>query len=273
MSETFRCDDKEMLVAYLYEEIDAIGRREVERHLRTCAACTAEVAGLEAVRHDLAAWQPPESDLGFTIAQKPAAVLTSSRWSRMSVPRWAHAAAAVLLLATGVAIANVQVKYNSDGLTVSTGWMSQPPPAVAPTNAVSPAAMASAPAEPKPFMPAMDASASREDWRPALVALEQELRGELAQIKRSAPRLEARQASATSVDAAAVLRRVETMLAESEQRQRQEMATRLIQLSREFDGRRSADMMRVAQDLKSIQVRTANGFNNLVRHVSAQPIP
>ena len=29
MSETFRCDDKDTLVAYLYGEIDAVGRRVV----------------------------------------------------------------------------------------------------------------------------------------------------------------------------------------------------------------------------------------------------
>ena len=42
MTETIRCDDKDTLVAYLYGEIDADERREVERHLRTCAACAEE---------------------------------------------------------------------------------------------------------------------------------------------------------------------------------------------------------------------------------------
>ena len=54
MSEIFGCDDKDTLVAYLYSELDADGRREVERHLRTCAACAHEVEGLRAVRQDLA---------------------------------------------------------------------------------------------------------------------------------------------------------------------------------------------------------------------------
>ena len=66
MSETFHCDDKETLVAYLYGEIDADGRREVERHLRTCAACARgnrRPAG--ACGRISASWLPPEPDLGF----------------------------------------------------------------------------------------------------------------------------------------------------------------------------------------------------------------
>jgi anti-sigma factor RsiW len=46
MSEVFRCEDKETLVAYLYGDIEVAVRREVERHLRTCSACTREVEGL-----------------------------------------------------------------------------------------------------------------------------------------------------------------------------------------------------------------------------------
>ena len=42
MNEVFRCEDKETLVAYLYGEVDADVRREVERHLRTCTACARE---------------------------------------------------------------------------------------------------------------------------------------------------------------------------------------------------------------------------------------
>ena len=39
MTEVFRCEDKDTLVAYLYGEVDGDARREVERHLRTCAVC------------------------------------------------------------------------------------------------------------------------------------------------------------------------------------------------------------------------------------------
>jgi len=53
MSVTFRCDDKETLVAYLYGEIEIDAKREVDRHLRTCIACADEVAALQSVRRDL----------------------------------------------------------------------------------------------------------------------------------------------------------------------------------------------------------------------------
>ena len=46
MSETAFCDDKEQLVAYLYDEIDGIVRRRVDEHLRVCPSCAAELAGL-----------------------------------------------------------------------------------------------------------------------------------------------------------------------------------------------------------------------------------
>jgi anti-sigma factor RsiW len=91
MSEVFRCEDKETLVAYLYGEVDAGVRREVERHLRTCTACAREAEGLQHVRQDLQLWMPPEPELGFSIVQhaagtRPAPVLTSSRWASASAP-------------------------------------------------------------------------------------------------------------------------------------------------------------------------------------------
>ena len=50
MSETLLCDDKEQLVAYLYDEVDGLTRRRMDEHLRVCAACAAEVLALSGVR-------------------------------------------------------------------------------------------------------------------------------------------------------------------------------------------------------------------------------
>ncbi len=261
MSETFSCDDKNMLVAYLYGEIDADGRREVERHVRSCVACAREVEGLQAVRQDLQAWLPPESELGFTIAPKPATVLTSSRWARIgALPAWAQVAAAVLVLAVGAALANLQVRYGNDGLTVTTGWMGAPAASPAPVQAVN---------------------APAEDWRPALVALERDLRTELAQMRRAgAPEDVAGRASApAATDNAAILRRVQAMLDESEQRQRQELAVRLIQLNRDVEMRRRADLVNINQGFGALTGRTfkveagQQEVGNLLRRVAAQPIP
>ena len=45
--------DKELLVAYLYDDIIDMDRARVERHLRECAACRAEAIALRTVRDDL----------------------------------------------------------------------------------------------------------------------------------------------------------------------------------------------------------------------------
>jgi hypothetical protein len=260
MSETFRCDDKETLVAYLYGEIEPSVRREVERHLRGCAACAREIEGLQAVRSDLESWQPPFADLGFSIVQKPATVLRSPRWTRVAASGWAQAAAAVLVLAAGAAIANVHVSYNADGLRVSTGWMSPAP------SAGVPGVDSSAPGTATVPVSAPAPTTSEAEWRNALAALEESLRDELAQVKRAAV---AEPRATLSPDGAALLRRVEVLIGESEQRQRQELARRMTQFGRDVDMRRSAEIVRLQQDVW----RTAASQQDLVnyfRRVSTQ---
>jgi anti-sigma factor RsiW len=258
MSETFRCDDKEMLVAYLYGEIDTDGRREVERHLRTCAACTRETEGLQTVREDLASWLPPEPDLGFVIMQKPASVVRPSRWSAIgTLPAWAQVAAAVLVFAAGAAIANVQVQYGSDGFSVRTGWMT-PASAAAPATAGVPAL-----------------TAREERWRPELTALEQRLRQEFVQSHAAA--VPANRAE-SAIDAEALLRRVQTLVNASEQRQREELGLRLAVAERDWDNKRRLDIGRIQQSIGSLQRGTfktgadQQEMMNLLRRV-AQPIP
>ena len=242
MSEVFRCEDKDTLVAYLYGEVDSDVRREVERHLRTCIACTREIDGLQEAREDLQLWLPPEADLGFSITQTPAAgaapapVLTSPRWAALhGLPAWAQVAAAALFVAAAVAIANVQVRSTSEGLVVTTGWMQQAEPL---------AATAAAPT-------------SNQEWRRELVGLEQSLRSELAAQQQAirtataAPPVEA-----SGGDTAAVLRRVQSMIAASEERQQQEMARRFIQAERNWNVRWSSDRQTMSRQLGNLQGRT-----------------
>jgi hypothetical protein len=264
MTETFRCDDKETLVAYLYGDVDADGRREVERHLRTCPACTRETEGLQAVRHDLALWLPPNADLGFAIAQKsPATVVRPPRWALLAtLPVWAQVAAAALFIAAAAAIANLQIRSTADGLIVTTGWM-QPGSTVA-----------TAPV----------ATTSNEEWRRELVALEQNLRRDLAPRAAQPMAVSTRAADATdaraadAIDTAAVLRRVEAMLTASEQRQREEFALRLSLADRDWNMRRQTDLMNINQIFGRLQrgaIRTEHGQQevaNLLRRVSTQPI-
>jgi len=251
MNTTFRCDDKDTLVAFLYDEIDPQLRREVAAHLRTCAACATEVEALQTVRRDLAAWQPPEAALNFAIEQKPATILRPSRWSARSIPGWMQAAAAVLVLAGGAAIANLQVRYGSDGLTISTGWMQAPPAPVAST-----------------------AAPAAADWRPVLTALETDLRREIQMMRSTRSEPAARDAAA-SVDADALLRRVQALVSESERRQQEELAVRMAQLGRDVQ----SDLFRINQGFRQLQgqTRAVEGNQreivNFVRRVSTQQVP
>ena len=126
MTNRYYCDDKERLVAFLYGETSDRERAEVEAHLAGCVACAEEVDELRAVRVDLAAWQPPEAELGFRIVREP--VTTSRRW--WQVPAWAPVAmAAGVLLALA---ASVQVEYGNGAIVVRTGWATpSAPPASA----------------------------------------------------------------------------------------------------------------------------------------------
>jgi hypothetical protein len=256
MSTAFQCDDKEALIAYLYDEVEPERRREISAHLRACSACADEIEALRDVRRDLAAWQPPEAELNFAVVPKSATVLRRYRQPSRTIPGWLQAAAAVLLVAGGLAIANVQVRYDESGVTVSTGWMNRSegtlPTATAPT-------------------PASDA-----DWKPALTALADDLRREI-QMVRSTQSTPAPQ-SETSVDADALLRRVEALVAESERRQRQELAVRMAQFGRDVQ----SDLFRINQGFRHLQGRTGLvegnqreivNLVNQVRRASTQQVP
>ena len=251
MSEVFRCEDKETLVAYLYGEVEGDVRREVERHLRTCAACTRETEGLQTVRDDLQLWTPPEPEFGFSIVQnaegaaRPTPVPTRAWASLHGLPAWAQVAAAALLVAAAAAIANVQVRSTADGMVVTTGWMQN----------AEPAAATSAPAP------------SNEEWRGQLVALEQNLRNELREELRNeigAQQTAIRDAVATTgstpeapnSEAAVVMRRVQSMIEASEERQRQEMALRFAQAERIWNVRWANDRVTLSRQLGSLQGRT-----------------
>jgi hypothetical protein len=237
------CDDKQQLVAYVYGELPAEDREAVERHLALCAACAAEVAGFGEVRSALAGWQPPEAQLDFTVLPRatlvpmpvPAPAPPSVRPASGALPAWARFAAAVLVLGVGLGAANLQVRSDATGISVTTGWMT--PASARPVLAAVPPAEPSAPA----LRPVEDATA----WQPAMAALEARLRAEMKSTRVEVP----------STDAA-VLRKVEALIAESERRQRQEYAVRLAQLGRDVDMQRRADLVRLEQGVGQMTGRT-----------------
>jgi hypothetical protein len=287
MIETSCCDDKDQLVAFLYDEIDPVSRRRVEEHLRVCTTCAAEIREFGEVRHALAKWQPPDAVLDVTIpvaeggrqrngSGRPVAnhdqplpeskgelVRPARWWTRPALPAWAQAAAAVLVVATGLAIANLQVRYDTNGLVVTTGWMTPTSPAAAPSanGAVMP----------------VSAPATSEDWRTAMASLERELRGEIQSARAAQPTLASLPSSRNT--GAASMERVSELIEESEQRQKRELALRLTQVVRDIELQRRTDNRRNVQAIGQFEglagaemLRQRQALDYIMR-VSTQPPP
>ena len=249
----FTCDDKATLVSYLYGEVDATTRRAVDDHLAHCAACADEVTALGGVRAELGLWAAPDVELDFAIVKKSqlptSNVLRPARWwnTGTTVPRWAAAAAAILVLAAGVSIANLQIKSGPEGFSVSTGWMQ---PAVV--------------TQPGPMPVAADA------FKTELASLEQKLR---AEIRASREQQNPTRVAATGGADEATLRRVRQMIDESEQRHSQELARRFVEFNNDMTMQRRADMMNVQRALTTQDAqmfRQRQMLNNVVR-VSSTP--
>jgi hypothetical protein len=215
------CDNNDLLVGYLYDDVTPQQRAAFETHLRSCAGCRDEVAALRSTREHLGAWAPPERDLGFQIVRhtvEPRGVVVPFR--RRWMPAFGLAAAAVLVLAAASAIANLEVRYGNDGLIVRTGWSSTAP-VPAPRAAQSPAAQ---PVD-------VASSAVTADF----AAVEQRLRA-----------LEATMAAQPAGDAARnsdteLLRQVRAMVRDAESRQQGFVAQRLLQVMQDVERQRRTD--------------------------------
>lgn len=247
MSTPFTCDDKPTLIAYLYGEVDAAMRERVDAHLATCERCAAEVTALGDVRAELGLWVPPDAELGFAITRRSepqsATVLRPARWWS-TVPAWAQAAAAVLVIAAGAAIANIQVRSGPDGFTVTTGWMAVP--------------VLSEPIDGAAIERRVEGRVER-----ALVALEQQMRDEI----RSTHEQNAVRVATPSADEATI-RRVQQLIAASEERQERELALRLTQLAVDTNMQRRADLQRITQSFGQFDeqiLRQRQMLNNVMR--------
>jgi len=236
---TYTGDRDEILVAYLYDEIDSAERAAFEAHVRTCARCRTELAALGGVRQQLARWNPPEPNL--TVA-----VRNDIRWWR-AVPAWAQVAAALLFLGVSAGVANLDVHYDrSGGLNVRTGWMT--PKAIVPVAPVA-AETVSAP------------------WKIDLAALERQLRAEMRDQPGAASALAVRNVGDTDV-----MRRI----AESEKRQQRELALRIAEVLTDVAAQRQADLVRIENNLGLIRNNTITvdqrqrDLQNYVLRVSQQ---
>jgi hypothetical protein len=213
------CDRQELLVGYLYDEVDAQEKREFDAHLAVCAECRTELEGLRSTRGHFALWAPPQPDLGFRLIRgggEPAPALPRRRFA----PAFAFAAAAAVVLAVAAAIANIEIRYESDGaMTVRTGW--------------DRAGAVATPAQEAPQASMVNASADTVDLERRLQALES--------------RLAAQAASPATVVASRtsdgeILRQVRELITQAESRQRVALAQGLLQIINDVDRRRRADV-------------------------------
>ena len=124
MTETNSCVEKDMLIDFLYGEVDADARTRVEAHLARCAQCADEARGLTGVRSTLEVWAPPETELGFrVIADAHPEHAPVSFWGRLRrPPAWGLAAAAVLVLAAAAAIAKPELQIGRGEMVLRLGW-------------------------------------------------------------------------------------------------------------------------------------------------------
>lgn len=239
----------EILIGYLYDDIDPVERASFDRHLAVCAECRHELGQLGFVRQRLEEWTPPEpafltdaraamDDRRLTarVLQGPG----SKPAKRFDLPVWAQVAAAMLFVGLAAGLANLRVTYNNTGLTVTTGWMK--PPAAPP---VEPAAVVPAPVvDPAP-------------WKADLAALEQELRGEMGRA--------ASQTVTNRAEDAETMRRVRTLVDDSEKRQQRELSLRVAEISNDLRAQRASDLRNMSRNLTEIQTTTGADLMRLYR--------
>ena len=169
---------------------------------------------------------------------------------RSWAPAFGLAAAATLVLAAAASIANLEVRYDDQGLVVRTGRTA--PGADAASNAQ---------AVPATALEVSPASVTADD----LVELETRLRRTFDEPAARVPL----QAAGLSSNSPQLTREMRRLIEESERRVQQEMATRLLDIYNEWDATRRADMLRMQQIMNVMERRTgvdlANQRNELNR--------
>jgi hypothetical protein len=230
---TLSGDRDERIVAYLYDDIDPIDRASFDAHLASCGRCRADLADLRGVRADLAKWAPPEPAFTVVAARghEPAAI----GWR--SIPAWAQVAAALLVFGVSAGIANLNVHYGTDGLTIRTGWSRS---GVAAQNEAAKGA------------DALELSAAKAAWRADLTALGQQLRGEFHAANAATAGVRNTSTSSNDPD---LVRRIRA-LEDASRQQRNDFSLQLAAALRDVNAQRRADLVRIDQNLGFIQNNT-----------------
>jgi hypothetical protein len=237
--------NKEDLVSYLYGDLEGAAKLAFERHLRDCAECRDELAAMRRVRADLLTWSPPEPAFAFRIVSEPRPDQRGERrvlrpqvasWTAWLRPAAGLAAAAVLVLAAAAALAHIEVHDGPDGFTVRTGWRA--------SEATTPARS----------LYARDVNLAAPPETAGLVSIERRI---------AALEASSRNPSFSRVSDGEVLKVVRELVAQSETRQKGELAFRIAQVMRDVDMKRTADLNGVQRRIGTID---ANVTEEAVAH-------
>jgi hypothetical protein len=235
------CEDREQLIAYLYDEVDANERRSVEAHLTGCDECRDELRGLRGVRQDLLAWDVPPHESVWTpfVTARPQPV-----WRQ--VPTWALAAAATLVFATGVA-----------GGVAGRLWVGRADAAPQAAALQMPASTTQSPAAPVAI------SVSPESIR----ALEARV-NDLERVS-SRPNGTASPVSLASHSDAELLAQMEQLIRDSEGRMSKRTSQKLLSMFSEINSQRAVDLANVQLQINDAQERT-NGSILAVKNMRTE---
>jgi hypothetical protein len=224
-------DREAVIVAYLYDDIEAADRVAFETHVTACEPCRTELADLRGVRRSLGEWTAPETRQS---SRQSSAVGRQSSWWH-AVPVWAQVAAAMLVLGVSASVANLDVRYDrTTGLHVTTGW----------SKATSVQAPAVAP----------DTQASAAPWRSDLAAMQKQLREEM-RTQSTASATSTAPVAATMSDAE-FIRRVRPLLEASDEAQKQDFALKLVQLQKDVYAQQQADLAKLYKAMGVFQTTT-----------------
>jgi putative zinc finger protein len=242
---TYRGNREDLLVAYLYDEVDPSDRAAFEEHIAACAICGRELDELGVVRSRLGHWTPPEPARAFTSSSAPPAGRRGGWAALGAIPAWAQVAAALLCGGVAASVANLDVKYDRNGLSVRTGWSAS-------ARGGAPAAAATVPA----------AAPQREaPWRADLAALERQLRTEM----RASPAQATADAARRDGASGETLRRVRALIDQSERKQQKELALRIAEVATDVRAQRAADLRNIDRNLNVIQSNTGVDMLRLYR--------
>ena len=110
-----KCDDYRLLMMdALYDEISADDKKELEKHIKSCAGCREKYQALQLTRNTLAGWEDTEPRVNLTFVSQPASHLSDffQNLKTWKLPtRLGIVTASVLLL---LSLFNTKIQY-TDG--------------------------------------------------------------------------------------------------------------------------------------------------------------